>query len=237
MTDTTFTSRVLGEAWPGYFNKPIADDMWTNIKKVGLPEWSAEDQLLAKSLQHELGVKESGMPTEIRQPREKPQEPEDGSAAEPMPMGGGSDDNGDISLNVPTVVLNYPSNIQAGPGHSWANAISMATPIAHKGITVGAKVEALTILDMLTKPELIQSAWTYFKDVETKNVQYKPLIRPQDKPAIWINEKIMAEYRPQMKKLYYDPKKYKTYLEQLGIKYPTVRTPPAAAGKRSEQQQ
>ena len=236
MTDTTFTSRVLGEAWPGYFNKPIADDMWTNIKKVGLPEWSADDQLLARSLQHELGVKEVGLPTEIRQPHERQAEsdnPESGGT-ESMPMGGGSDDIGDVSWNVPTVVLTYPSNIQAGPGHNWANAISMATPIAHKGITAGAKVEALTILDMLTKPELIQSAWTYFKDVETKNVQYKPLIRPQDQPAIWLNEKTMAEYRPQMKKLYYDPTKYKTYLEQLGIKYPTVRNPPASPGKPSE---
>jgi aminobenzoyl-glutamate utilization protein B len=123
------------------------------------------------------------------------------------------------------VVLSYPSNIQAGPGHNWANAISMATPIAHKGITAGAKVEALTILDLLTKPELVGAAQDYFKNVQTKSVQYKPLLRPEDKPAIWLNEKIMAEYRPQMKKYYYDPTKYKTYLEQLGIKYPTVRTP------------
>ena len=34
----------------------------------------------------------------------------------------------------------------------------------------------------------------------------------------------MAKYRPEMKKYYYDPTKYKTYLEQLGITYPTVRT-------------
>ena len=26
-----------------------------------------------------------------------------------------------------------------------------------------------------------------------------------------------------MQKFYYDPKKYATYLDQLGIKYPTVR--------------
>jgi aminobenzoyl-glutamate utilization protein B len=26
-----------------------------------------------------------------------------------------------------------------------------------------------------------------------------------------------------MKKYYYDPSRYKTYLDQLGIKYPTVR--------------
>ena len=47
--------------------------------------------------------------------------------------------------------------------------------------------------------------------------------RPDDKPAIWLNQKIMEQYREQMKKYYYDPSKYDTYLEQLGIKYPTVR--------------
>jgi aminobenzoyl-glutamate utilization protein B len=111
----------------------------------------------------------------------------------------------------------------AGPGHNWANAISMATPIAHKGIHAGAKVVALTVLDFLMKPELVTQAWDYFRNVQTKNVKYTPLIRPEDKPAIWLNEQIMAIYRPEMKKYYYDPTKYKTYLEQLGIKYPTVK--------------
>ena len=36
-------------------------------------------------------------------------------------------------------------------------------------------------------------------------------------------EQTMAKYRPEMKKYYYDPTKYGSYLEQLGIKYPTVR--------------
>ena len=35
----------------------------------------------------------------------------------------------------------------------------------------------------------------------------------------------MEEYRPKMKALYFDPSKYATYLEQLGIQYPTVRKP------------
>jgi aminobenzoyl-glutamate utilization protein B len=33
----------------------------------------------------------------------------------------------------------------------------------------------------------------------------------------------MARYRPAMRRLYYDPTKYRTYLEQLGITYPTER--------------
>jgi aminobenzoyl-glutamate utilization protein B len=33
----------------------------------------------------------------------------------------------------------------------------------------------------------------------------------------------MAKYRPEMRKYYYDSKKYDSYLKQLGIEYPTVR--------------
>ena len=40
MTGTTVTSRLLGAAWPGHFSVPIAEDMYENISKVGLPQWS-----------------------------------------------------------------------------------------------------------------------------------------------------------------------------------------------------
>jgi aminobenzoyl-glutamate utilization protein B len=99
----------------------------------------------------------------------------------------------------------------------------MATPIAHKGATAGAKVVALTVLDILLKPELVTAAWDYFRNVQTKEVKYEPLLRPQDQPAIWLNRKIMGEYRSELRKYYFDPSKYKTYMEQLGITYPTLR--------------
>ena len=99
----------------------------------------------------------------------------------------------------------------------------MATPIAHKGVIAGAKVQAMTMLDILTKPELVKAAWDYFRDVQTKDVKYKSFLRPDDKPAVWLNTRIMELYRPRMKQYYYDASKYDTYLEQLGIKYPTVR--------------
>jgi aminobenzoyl-glutamate utilization protein B len=66
-------------------------------------------------------------------------------------------------------------------------------------------------------------AWDYFNDVQTKGMKYKSLLRPEDRPAIWLNQKTMEEYRPRMKAFYYDASKYDSYLEQLGIKYPTVR--------------
>jgi aminobenzoyl-glutamate utilization protein B len=59
--------------------------------------------------------------------------------------------------------------------------------------------------------------------VQTKDKTYTPLIRPEDKPAIWLNQDTMAKYRGDMKKYYFDPTRHATYLDQLGIKYPTVR--------------
>ena len=217
MTDTTVTSRVLGSAWPSHMNKTVAETMHANMETVGMPVWSEADQTLAKALQREVKVPEIGLRTKINDLRGREEIPDDDK------RGGGSDDIGDVSWNVPTVTLNYPANIAAGPGHNWANAVSMATPIAHKGTTAGAKVQALTVLDLVMRPELVQQAWDYFNNVQTKDHKYIPLLRPEDKPAIWLNKETMDKYRPEMKKYYFDPTKYKTYLEQLGIQYPTIR--------------
>ena len=214
MTDTTVTSRLLGTAWPGHFNKPVAEAMYENIKKVGLPKWTEEEQQLAKELQKEIGAPVKGLSVKLNEMRApKPELPEgEGNVG---PTGGGSDDIGDVSWNVPTVTLRFPSNIPGGPGHNWANAVSMATSIAHKGAVAGAKVQALTILDLLLNPELVQKSWDYFRNVQTKTTKYQTFLRPDDKPAIWLNKKIMDQYRTQMQPFYYDPAKYPTYLDQI----------------------
>ncbi|WP_342087956.1 amidohydrolase [Dyadobacter sp. OTU695] len=224
MTETKMTYEVLGSAWPGHMNQPIAETMYENIKSVGLPQWSEEDQKLARALQKEVDSPaigfggeraNDGLSTSLSQLR-KPM-------ATASAGGGGSDDIADISWNLPTIVLGYPANIPGLPGHHWANAIAMATPIAHKGVTAGAKAEAMTLLDLFVKPEILTNAWKYFNEVQTKDTKYTALISKTDKPAVHLNKKIMEEFRPEMKKYYYDPAKYPTYLEQLGIKYPTVR--------------
>jgi len=215
MTGTKLAStRILGSAWPGYFNKPIAEAMTANIAKIGLPHWTDADQTLARAVQKELNVSTRGLDTTVA----KLQGPADSTY-----MGGGSDDIGDVSWNVPTITLRYPSNIPGLPGHNWSNAITMATPLAHEGATAGAKAQAATMLDILLTPKLVADAWDYFRTVQTKDVKYQPLMGPEDTPAIELNANIMEKYRPAMRKFYYDPTRYKTYLDQLGITYPTVR--------------
>jgi aminobenzoyl-glutamate utilization protein B len=213
-TGTTVTHQVLGYAAPNFGNKPLAEAAYANIKAVGMPKWSADDQAFAKAVQETNKRKIEPLKTsvaELSTPENRPRS-----------IGGGSDDVGDIMWTVPTITVRFPSNIPNMIGHNVISAMSMATPIAHKGVVAGAKAVAMTVLDLMTTPKLIADAKTYFADVQLKTDHYDPIITASDKPAIWLNAKTMKELRPAMEKFYYDPDKYGSYLEQLGIKYPTL---------------
>ena len=215
MTRTTMTKRVLGTAWPRHFNKVIASTMYENIKEVGLPEWTEDEHMLAKAVQREVNSTRdtTGLAMELD------------TIGLPIiePKSGGSDDIGDISWKVPTVTLRYPANIPGLQGHHWSNSIAMATPIAHKGVVAGAKAEAMTLLDFLLKPALLDSAWAYFDNEQSSKQKYIPMVTEDDEPAIYLNNGIMETYAPLLKPYYYNEKKYDSYMEQLGITFPTLR--------------
>jgi len=84
----------------------------------------------------------------------------------------------------------------------------------------------MTALDFLLQPQLVTEAWDYFRTVETKDVHYESFLASTDQPAVELNKEKMQKFIPELKKFYFDPSKYKTYLEQLGITYPTVRSNP-----------
>jgi aminobenzoyl-glutamate utilization protein B len=218
MTGTKLdTVQILGSGWHQHFNRPIAEAMAANVRLVGMPQWSEDDQAFARAVQTTMGsTRPQGLSSNLGNPL--------GGPATSF-TGGGSDDIGDFTWNFPTVTLRYPANVPGLPGHHWSSAMASATPIAHKGSTAGAKVVAATIIDLMLRPELITAAKTYFTDVQTRELKYTPLMREVDKPATHLNTDIMARYRPELRKYYYDPTKYKTYMEQLGVKYPVLKKP------------
>ena len=184
-----------------------------------MPKWSADDQAFAKAVQVTQGFKLEPLATEVS-PLTTPE-------SRGPSMGGGSDDIGDIMWTVPTITIRYPSNIPNAIGHNVTSAMAMATPIAHKGVEVGSKAVALTILDLVTTPKLVADAKDYFNNVQLKDQKYDPVLAATDMPAIHLNAEIMNQMRPKLEPYYYNPKKYKTYLDQLGVKYPAAAVPPA----------
>ncbi|WP_375429294.1 peptidase dimerization domain-containing protein [uncultured Sphingomonas sp.] len=213
-TGTTVTRRVLGYAAPNYGNRPMAEAAFANIKLVGMPQWSADDQAFTKAVQTANKRTLAPLKTEVT-PLSTPQ-------TRGTSMGGGSDDIGDIMWTVPTITIRFPSNIPSMTGHNVLSAIAMATPVAHKGAVAGAKAVAMTTLDLMTTRKLVADAKAYQQQVQFKDVKYDPVLTKDDRPAIHLNKETMDRMRPQLERFYYDSTKYPTYLDQLGIKYPNV---------------
>ena len=214
MTDTEMEYRIIGAAYPRHYNRPIAEAVGKHIEAVGLPQWSEADQALARAVQRQVDSDETdGLNTELAGLSGPPE----------VPRSGGSDDIGDIAWNVPTVRLGFPSNIPGLQGHHWSNAIAMATPIAHKGATAGAKVLARSTLQLFLDEDLLAQARDYFRNVQTKDQRYTSMIEDYPPPT-FLNEEIMRRFKPELEQYYYDETRYDTYLEQLGIEYPTLRT-------------
>src|SRR6266568_2704112 len=174
MTDTKVTRKLVGAAAPRHFNKTLAETLQVNIDKVGMPKWTDDEQTFAKAVQRLTDGKEDGLNTAVKKLEPPPARPESGS----------SDDIGDVSWVVTTVTFRYPANIPNLPGHNWSNAIAMATPIAHKGIVAGSKVMAMTMIDLLMRPELIEAAKTYFTDVQLRNNKVLALLSKTDQPQV-----------------------------------------------------
>ncbi len=219
-TETTVSRRILGYAAPMHGNKAMAEAAYENIKMVGMPKWSEDDIIFARSVQQNnttsfvsyMNEGSSPLVTEIGQLSS----PDTRGPA----MGGPSDDIGDVMWTVPTITIGYPSNIPNTTTHHVTAAMAMATPIAHKGATAGAKVVAMTVLDLLTDPTLLTKAKDYFDNVQLNGTSYAPVLSAEDMPAIERNVEIMEQIRPQMREFYYDPARFDSYLEQLGIDYP-----------------
>jgi len=212
MTGTTVEERPLGAAWPSNMSKPLAEAMFANIQTVGMPDWSEDDQAFAKAVQKMMGRDTVGLRTEAP----------DTLRESNQGMGGGSDDIAEVSWNVPTIRLRYPGNIQGTTGHHWSAGIAMATPIAHRGANYGSRVIALTAMDIVVREDLVEEAWTYHKEVTTKDYTWESLLPDGTEPPIFLNAEKMERYRPLLEPFKYDPTRFDTYLEQLGIVYPVL---------------
>jgi len=208
MTGTTVSERILAGSWPLNGNKALAQILQRNVELVGMPKWSSEDTAFATAFQRAMGKAEiTGLETAVRPILESRQ-------------GSSSSDVGDVTWNVPYARLRFPSNI-AGTlgGHHWSAAIAVATPVAHKGIAVGAKAIAGTLIDLMTDPRHVRAVKDDFA-AQVKGVVWQSLLPPGTEPPIYMNGERMARWRPLLEPHYYDPNSPQTLLEEWGISYP-----------------
>jgi aminobenzoyl-glutamate utilization protein B len=171
-TGTKFGYDIIGGTHDLLINKTLADVMQSNLEKVGGVTYSEQEKVFAKTLQ----------PTFI------------GAAIDVATAGtvrplsyvvegnSGSTDVGDVSYTKPTVGLRAATWVPGTPAHSWQAVASGGTEIGTKGMLVASKTMALTAIDLMSNPALIQKATEEFK-TSIGDYKYKALLG-DIKPAL-----------------------------------------------------
>jgi len=181
------TVTVISAIHQKHSNKGMAGAIQRNIELVGVPDWTDGETAFAKSLQKELGSRDSGYTIKIN-PLKKPSEQQ---------TGGGSTDVGEVSLVAPTATLNFPGIVPGSVGHHWSTVASGYGPAAWKGLNTGAKVIAATALDLITKPKLLEEIRSEFNDY-SKDHPYKSFLPEGARPPLGLNRELMEKYRKAM---------------------------------------
>jgi len=183
MTNTELEVEIKSAVWPVRANQTLAEVVQRNIEIVGMPEWTEDEQTLARDTQTAAGVEASGLA------------PQATPLTGPADMIFGSNDCGDISWKVPMVRLWFPGNIPNVAYHHWSAGVALTTSIAHKGAVAGAKALAASVLDCFTDPTLVERAKVKHAK-ETAGVEYRSLLPDGQTPPMNVNADLMARYRP-----------------------------------------
>jgi aminobenzoyl-glutamate utilization protein B len=189
MTNTSVVVDVMSAVWPVRGNRTLAELIQREIEMVGLPEWSKDEDELARAVQAKAKVPVDGLKRSI--------DPLKGPAVQKP----AANDAGDISWKVPMAKFYYPANIPNINSHHWAAGVALATSIAHKGALAGAKVMASSIIECFTNPAIVEEAKRTFKE-ELGGIEYRPLLPRDQKPPVELNRAMMEKFRPLMARHY-----------------------------------
>lgn len=158
-------------------NTPLAERMQAHMERVGVPDWSEEEQAFAKECQKQMGVAEKGLATRVLPLMKEP-------------TVGGSSDVADVSWISPTMGIGVPTMPLDISLHTWPVTACGGMSIGLRGTLAAAEVLALTALDVLTDADLREAARADFNRRTASFTYVSPLspqqIRPLGMPE-WMN--------------------------------------------------
>jgi len=181
MAQTTHEVEFLSGCYNTLPNRCLCELVTGNMRSIGAPSYSEEELRFAAELARSIPVQQkrewlrrSGRPngesllntlidTSIPDPWDEGHK------------GGGSTDVGDVSWNAPTLEFLTATGILGTPGHSWQFAAQSGMSIGHKSLLFAAQTMAVSILDLMTRPELLSAAKAEFLERTRDNAYRSPL--------------------------------------------------------------
>jgi aminobenzoyl-glutamate utilization protein B len=168
MTGTKANVILDGGSWEILLNDTGAKLLDANLRWIGTPTYTAEEQEFAKKIQRATGKPEIGMLRAIH--------PLQGQVEE-----GGSTDVGDVSWVVPTINLTVVTAPKSAPWHAWPVVATGGMSIGHKGMVVASKTLAATMVDLFEKPQNIKDIRAEFEK-RRGDVKFEAYLPPGPPP-------------------------------------------------------
>ncbi len=152
-TETRLEVEIVNSVYNILPNDTLSTVIDQQLNLVGGVQYTAEEQAFAEALAKTFPPDFSLPPGS----QEKIQPLRDARA------GGGSTDVGDVSWIMPVGGMTAATAVPGTPGHSWQNVACAGSSIGRKGMMVAAKTLALTTIELIQNPKLVQDAKADFE--------------------------------------------------------------------------
>lgn len=176
MTSTTLDIEFLTGTHEFIRNIKLARVMQENLNKIGPTKFTKEEHEFAEELSGSINTE---MKEKILLSKKIPLDLMGKNIHESIldiyglgDITFGSDDTGDVSYQTPLVQLLTACQVLGMPGHSWQVTANSGMSIGHKGMMLASKVIALTALDLIESPKLLEEVYNEWVK-STKDNPYK----------------------------------------------------------------
>lgn len=171
-TETAFKLEIVNSNYTILPNDALAALLDRNLRLVGGVEYSAGEKLFAEEIRKTFFTDEIPGLEAARLIRGM----EEG-------VGNGSSDVGDVSWVVPTGGFNTATFVPGSPAHSWQSTACAGHSIGRKGMVVAAKTLALSTMDLMNDPKLIEDARKSFEKRKGTAI-YRSRLPDDQKPPL-----------------------------------------------------
>lgn len=169
-TDTRVEIEVTGGVYNILPNETLARLMYENLKELGGISYENEETAFAEKISKTLGKNAAAL----------------SMAGEILPFemteGKASSDVGDVSWAVPTVGLRTATWVPGTSAHSWQAVAAGGMSIGMKGMLLAAKAMAVTGVELMQKPKLINEAKKEFEQRRGEGFEYQSLVGDRQPP-------------------------------------------------------
>jgi aminobenzoyl-glutamate utilization protein B len=195
MTQTTMTNKLLAACWEVLPNKVLIKLGEANIKAIGTPPFTPEDQKFGEEIIKSLGAQVKGetFDTTITSADLTKTFPN-------VKVMAASTDEGNVNWMFPSVSFRAATAAKGTPLHTWQMVCQTGTPTAFKAGLTASKWMAASALDCLTKPEIISEAWKEHNQYLAETKYYHPIPTDLKVPSFKDLYGIEPEAVPGMKK-------------------------------------